>query len=183
MPQQSRVSEPPSPFWSQLPPQDPRPDLEWGSELPGSGHGAFASTSWLSSPPPPRPVSRTVSPLPGSWCFRLHSGLWGSPLGPGKGCEVGGGRGHPAEPHRGVCVFAVQEPRAGGPEAWGAQSILHSGARGGFSWTQRTRSSQHQVPASTGRGRAARVHFLRLLPPITTNVVAKSNADVFSLVF
>lgn len=36
------------------------------------------------------------------------------------------------------------------------------------------------IPASTGRGRAARVHFLWLLSQITTNLVAKSNADVFS---
>ena len=58
----------------------------------------------------------------------------------------------------GLCVFAVQELRAGGPEAWGTQDILHDGARGGSSWTQRTRrrSSQHQVPG-TGRGGAAHV--------------------------
>ena len=61
-----------------------------------------------------------------------------------------------------VCVFAVQELRAGGLEAWGTQDILHDGAPGGSSWTQRKRrwSSQHQVPAGAGRGGAARVPAL-----------------------
>ena len=59
----------------------------------------------------------------------------------------------------GMGVFAVQELRAGGPEAWGTQGILHDGALGGSSWTQRMRrwSSQHQVPTGAGRGGAARV--------------------------
>lgn len=97
---------------------------------------------------------------------------------PGEGREVGGGGGLPSGPHSDtLCVFAFQEPMAGGPEARGAQRILHDGAPGGSSWTQRMkRSSEHQVPeAQAGPG-----------PPVLKscgcrhNLVMRHNTAVFS---
>lgn len=85
MSQQSRVSEPPSSSWSHLPPQDPHPDLEWGSELPGSGHGAFARTSQFSSPPGLSLEQSLPSLGPGvSGCTQASGGR---PWDPGKGLK------------------------------------------------------------------------------------------------
>lgn len=117
---------------------------------------------------PAWPVSRTVSPFPGPQGFRLCSGLRLS-LGPRDGWEVGRGRGRSPGPHR--RVFAVQEPRAGRPEAWEAKSILHSGAQGGSSWTHKMRISCYQVQG----GGAACTHFLSLLWQIAADSGAGDN--------
>lgn len=86
-----------------------------GSHLPPNAH------LFLEQSPPTHPVT----------CFRLCSGLWGPSVHPWEGCE--GGLEATLQSLTRPCLLAVQEPRAGGPEVWGAQSILHDGARGGSS--------------------------------------------------
>lgn len=48
----------------------------------------------------------------------------------------------------GACVFAVQEPRAGGPEAWGTQDILHDGAQGASSLDPEDEEAEFTAPGT-----------------------------------
>ena len=113
-------------------PETPTRTLGWGSERPAVG-SILPAAAGSRHPPPPAGLSLQQSLVPpgpvDSGCAQASRG---PPWDPRKGVRWESVEA-PLQSLTRARVFATQEPRAGGPEVWGAQSIPRSGAQGGCS--------------------------------------------------